>query len=316
METVACNLCGCTEYRHYATIPDLLLERLDVTATLVQCTDCGLVYQNPRPTLSEMGQHYPSDYEPYADTSPTNTTTRMSGKNWLVQKAIAYGIHKRCRFVTRHKTGGSLLDVGCATGTFLLGMQQDPNWETVGVELSDEVAEFARTHNNLDVFTGTLEEANFPDEQFDAVTMWDVLEHLHDPEASMREIHRILKPDGIVVMRVPNLHSWDAVVFGNNWAGLDAPRHLYVFTPTTLNALLAKSGYEFISNSSAIGGYVTFALSVRFWLTARGASPKVKRTTRKILYNPIARLISVPVFYIPSVLRRGPMIVTTARKAR
>ena len=308
METTVCNLCGNAATQPFATVPDLLLERLSVTAALVCCTQCGLVYQNPRPTLIEMGQHYPPEYEPYTD----HAEQRKS--NWLLQKAIDYGIQKRCRFVTKHKAGGSILDIGCAAGTFMLGMQAQGKWQTYGVEISSEVARLARERHNLNVFTGTLEEAAFPDQMFDAVTLWDVLEHLHDPTATLREIHRILKSDGLLLIRVPNLASWDAKLFGKTWAGLDAPRHLYVFTPDTLTQILATAGFGVVNHSCAIGSYVTFVLSVRFWFSARNSSTATKQWVTRILYHPMARLASAPFFYLPTLTLRGPLLVTTVQK--
>lgn len=308
METVPCNLCGSTSAAPFATVRDLLLERLDVSATLVQCRCCGLVYQNPRPTPAEIGQHYPPEYEPYTDHAA------QKKRNWLLQQAIDYGINKRCRYVTRHKQSGTLLDIGCAAGTFLVGMRRQGNWQLHGVELSADVAQIARERHGLDVFSGTLEEAAYPDNMFDAITMWDVLEHLHDPSESLREIYRILKPGGLLVIRVPNLASWDAQIFGNAWAGLDAPRHLYVFTPQTLREMLEQRYFKVLDNSCGIGSYVTFALSVRFWLTAHEASDQTKQNALRLLYHPLSRLISAPLFFIPSQLGRGPLVVTTAQK--
>lgn len=309
MESVACNHCGSTDSVQVGCIPDLLLERLDVTAQLVRCRRCGLVYQNPRPTLEEMAQHYPPEYEPYTDYAGQRQ------KNPLLRRAYEYGTNKRCRFVTKHKQGGRLLDIGCAAGTFLLGMRRQAGWEVEGVEPSAGTAELARRHG-LQVFTGTLEEAHYAGNSFDAVTMWDVLEHVHDPAGTIREIRRVLKPGGILLVRVPNLGSWDARLFGKRWAGLDAPRHLFVFTPPTLRVMLQEQGMEVVEESSKIGSYVTFVLSVRFWMTARGMSPAAKRRVSGLLYHPIMRVASAPFFYIPSLLKRGPLLVTIAQKPR
>jgi SAM-dependent methyltransferase len=221
---------------------------------------------------------------------------------------------KRRRYVTQFKAGGRILDIGCATGAFLLAMQMHGRWQVNGVELNDKVARIACERYGLEVFAGTLEEARFPAAHFDAVTLWDVLEHLHDPMSSLREIHRILKPGGIVVLRVPNLRSWDAHLFGEYWAGFDAPRHLYVFTPQMMNELLARSGFTVLNHDTAIGSYVTFVLSIRFWLTARRVSPRVQRTILVLFNHPLARLVSAPIFFLPNLIRRGPLLVTIARK--
>ncbi len=305
-ETVSCNLCDGTLDEPYLVVQDRLLARAEVSATLVRCRRCGLVYQNPRPTLAAMGEHYPDAYEPYAD--------HMAEAGDLEQRAIEYGIQKRTRFVTRQVDSGRILDVGCATGTFLVGMRTLGRWQVEGVEINPQVAEAARNRFGLQVHTGTLEEAALPPARFDAVTMWDVLEHVHDPTHTLQEIHRILKPGGIVVIRVPNLDSWDVKLFGTNWAGYDAPRHLYVFTRRTLTALLRKTGFRVVDHSCAIGSYMTFAISVRFWLTARGVSEPMQRRIHSILYAPITRLASAPFFMAPNWIGRGPLLVTTARK--
>jgi 2-polyprenyl-3-methyl-5-hydroxy-6-metoxy-1,4-benzoquinol methylase len=308
MESVPCNFCGATATEPFVVVSDLLLERLDVKTTLVRCRQCGLVYQNPRPTLAEMGEHYPPQYESYADQ------TVQTKRNWLLQKAVQHGANKRCRFVTRHKPAGKLLDVGCAMGGFLLAMRDQGNWTLTGVEVNQSVAALARERHGLDVFAGTLEEAQFPTASFDVVTLWDVFEHLHDPQHALTEIHRILRPDGIVVIRVPNLASWDASLFGATWAGLDSPRHLYILTPATLTAFLTKAGFGVVEHSCGIGSYMTFILSIRFWLTARGVSAKTKDSLMKVLYHPVARLLSAPLFYLVSLTLRGPLLVTIARK--
>jgi len=308
MEITTCNLCGSAASEDVKLIPDYLLERPQVVAELVRCRACGLVYQNPRPTLAEMAAHYPQEYEPYTDR------TASKEPNPLLKRAYAYGTQKRTRFVTRRKSGGRLLDIGCASGTFLLGMQAHRGWQVQGVEPSAQVAAYARAMHNLDVFPGTLEEANFPTGAFDCVTMWDVLEHVHDPLGTLREISRVLSDDGILVIRVPNLASWDAQIFGDAWAGLDAPRHLFVFRPETLGAMLAQACFEMVELSCGIGGYVTFVLSIRFWMTARHWSEETRQRVTQILYHPAARLASAPFFWTPSVLKRGPLMVVTARK--
>ncbi len=308
METVACNLCGAEDATPFAVVPDLLLDRPDVHAHLVRCRRCGLVYQNPRPTPAEIGEHYPPSYEPYADT-------RKGRVGRLLQRAYAYGMYKRTRYVTTAvPQGGRLLDLGCATGTFMAAVRDAGGWQVEGVELIEEVAQAARTRHGVKVFAGTLEQAAFADASFDAVTMWDVLEHLHDPVATLVEVNRILRPGGAVIIRVPNLESWDAALFGNYWAGLDAPRHLTVYTRTTLRRALTMAGLRLERFSTGIGSYVTFVLDVRFWMNAHDISAATKAVVAKALLNPVTRVASAPLFYIPSALGAGPALVTVARK--
>ena len=308
MEYTVCNLCSSTNATPVIDdLPDFLLHRNGVSTTLVKCTTCGLVYQNPRPALVEMAAHYPPDYESYAPEPDAENSS------WLLRQAIRYGVAKRCRYVTRYKRAGRLLDMGCATGIFLQGIRNCGNWEPYGVEINEHAAHIAQEHG-LDVRLGTLEQAGFADEFFDVVTLWDVLEHLHDPAGSLREIYRILKPDGLVVIRVPNASSWDSRLFGRYWAGLDSPRHLYVFTPVTLNALLAANRFRSIARSSQIGAYTTFLLSLRFWSGARDKPSTARDFLVKFLYHPVMRLLSVPLFYLGGLGLRGPLVVATATK--
>lgn len=315
METVPCNLCGSSQAAQEYEVSDYYFERPEVIARLVRCQSCGLVYQNPRPTLEEMGQHYLPEYELY---SATNEGSGSGFKARLMERAIRYGMDKRASFVTRHKAGGRWLDVGCAAGTFLHSIQQTParsSWELYGVEINPAAADIARTWYGLNVFTGSLEQADYPDRYFDAITLWDVLEHLHSPVESLREIRRILKPEGILALRVPNLQSWDARVFGRYWAGLEPPRHLFVFSPETLTRLLQKAGFQVQEISTRVGSYPTFVLSARFWLYGHGVSASHRQSIIRALQHPVARVISAPLFFVSSVLKRGPQMVIRATQA-
>jgi SAM-dependent methyltransferase len=197
---------------------------------------------------------------------------------------------------------------------FLREMQNNVGWEVYGVEINEFAACVAREQHWLDVRVGTLEQAAFPDEFFDAVTLWDVLEHLHDPVASLREIRRILKLDGVLVIRVPNANSWDAALFGRYWAGLEPPRHLYVFTPNTLGALLTANSFRAKSWSSNIAAYTTFLLSLRLWSNAQKRPNAARDFLIRSLHHPLMRLLVAPVFYLDGIGLRGPLMVVTAFK--
>jgi len=306
MERTTCNLCNGTDYLERFTVPDLLLDRKEIKATFVQCTSCGLIYQNPRPGQEEIADHYPPEYDSY--------NNGVDSASFLQNAVFSYGINKRRRFVTRVKNEGRLLDIGCATGQFLRGMQRYPDFELVGVEIDHDAAHIAQSQYGLNVFNGRLEEAGFPDAHFDAVTLWDVLEHLPDPSASLMEIHRILKPDGILVLRVPNAGSWDARIFGKFWAGVDAPRHLYIFDRRTLAALLKKTGFKILRTNGNLGSYNSVVISLRFWLASKNVANKNRQRMEKILVHPIARLISAPFFFFLGFGTRGPFLIVTAAK--
>ncbi len=309
VENVKCALCGQDNPQPLFAVPDLLLDRPTVIAQFVRCKNCGLIYQNPRPTFEAMQRHYPPEYTSYSDP-----LTCLEKPFSLRKLAVLYGLYKRTRFVTKHKsTPGRLLDVGCATGAFLWAMQKR-NWEVYGVEISQSAVMVARNRYQLEVFHGTLQEAAFPTEFFDVVTMWDVLEHLHDLQNSLQEVYRILKPNGLFLARVPNFSSLDAKWFKSNWAGLDAPRHLYVFTPQTLTKLVEKNGFSVRERSGGIGGYPTFVLSILFSLTAQKKSKSLLFLVRRILLSSPAVILSAPFFYILERLNYSALLIVVAEK--
>jgi 2-polyprenyl-3-methyl-5-hydroxy-6-metoxy-1,4-benzoquinol methylase len=307
-EGVKCNLCNGSDEELLFNIPDFMLEREDVITTLVRCRRCGLVYQNPRPTIKQMAMHYPQEYDPFIAQSSVKRSS------WLATQAIEYGLNKRCRFVTRYKRGGRILDLGCATGNFLDAMSKRPGWELYGVEINSEAAQVARQQYHLNVFIGTLEQARFSNEYFDAITLWEVLEHLHDAAATLREIQRILKPDGLLVIRLPNLASWDAGLFGKYWAGYDAPRHLYVFNPNTIKKILDQAGLHIEAMSCRSGGYASFVISVNFWISGKKLNSKIRQKIQTILRSPVTNLVTAPFFFISNLLLRGSTLTIIARR--
>jgi 2-polyprenyl-3-methyl-5-hydroxy-6-metoxy-1,4-benzoquinol methylase len=308
VESVVCALCGSSDSREVIIAPDIQMNRPEVTSRLVRCRNCGLVYQNPRPSAGELDAHYPDDYELYRPPPKQGRSAR------LLSLAYAWGMRKRTGFVTRAMPGGRLLDVGCGAGIFLEAMQALPGWSVEGVELKQSVAEQVNQRLGIPVFPGTLESANFPDESFDAVTLWDVLEHVLDAPETLGQIARILRPGGVFVARVPNWASFDRSLFGQAWAGYDAPRHTYVFSQRTLSMLMEKQGLEVTEISGNIGNYVTFALSAKYWMALRGVEPRRRERISRFLFSPAMRVASAPFFLLPSKLVRGPVLVMTARK--
>jgi SAM-dependent methyltransferase len=309
MEQVACALCGSREEELVYSLPDWMLENKTVQARLVRCLRCGLIYQNPRPTPNEIDRFYPDNYSPYTASDDDGR------KSWLLRKAVQVGLERRYRWATQmHPSGGRLLDVGCATGIVLDYIQRKPGWTVSGVDISNTAAEVARQKYGLEVFTGTLESAHFDDCTMDVVTLWDVLEHLFDPGGTLDEIRRILKPGGLLVIRVPNADSRDAAFFGPYWSGWEPPRHFYAFGKDQLAAMLAKHGFEVKRSSCRFGSYMTFALSIRFWMVGKGIKPDRRAKITRLIYHPITRLLTAPFFFLLSLDQRGSSMTVAAVK--
>ncbi len=142
------------------------------------------------------------------------------------------------------------LELGCSHGAFLQQLR-DRGWECVGIEPAAEVASRA-VERGLDVRVGSLESVIANDSQtfapnsFDAIFAWMVIEHLHDPVATLRLARELLKPDGTLSISIPNFGCWGRRAFGRIWYALQLPTHLQHFTSVSLRRMLAASGFELV----------------------------------------------------------------------
>lgn len=225
---VYCNYCGSDNYRLLYSVNPHSHRNSDI----VQCRDCGLIYVNPRgPVAGEDAGYFTELYLPQAE--------------------IAKGAARFClNEVGRYHSGDRLLDVGCAAG-FLLDLARAEGWEVFGVDTSGAAASYARKRLGLEVITGTVEEARFPEEFFDAVTMIETIEHMADPLSAPIEVHRVLKPKGLLFLTTPNIGGWIARLKGRGWFLLIPEGHLYYFTPWTISMILTKAGFEIIELRTA-----------------------------------------------------------------
>lgn len=304
MEMIPCPLCGGRDAVVVARHRDRLLG-IEGEFTTTRCTGCGLHYLNPQPTRQELERHYPETYEPYLAGAGGTLS-------WSKRLSVEYGLAKRCRAVTRYKAGGRLLEIGCANGLFLDAMRRRGDWELQGVDISPHAVSAAREQLGLDVFQGSLHEAQFASGSFDAVVMWDVLEHVHDPAATLVEIRRILAPDGVLVFRLPMLDAWERRWFGRYWSGWDAPRHLTLFSRQTLSLMLARSGFHIEKTACMSGGYLTFALSMRFWARDR-LSARGQHWLRVLMESLPMRLVTAPLFYLIDRVQKCTVVTVVAR---
>lgn len=261
MKEVQCNLCGSDDWQVLQAVP---VQRFGPPGefNLVQCQNCGLQYLNPRPSLADLGDYYPPAYREYRASIDEPSRRRYQ--------------EEKLRKVQAFSQRGRLLDVGCADGRFL-HVARGAGWKVQGVEVAEASAAYASETYGLDVFSGELREANLPDQYFDVVTFWHVLEHLQDPLGELHEAYRVLKPDGLLVADVPNIASWQASFFGANWRALDVPRHLYHFSPDSLKAMLARAGFtcfkiSYWSRGHNMGAWNEGSMNLIFGLIPKSAS--------------------------------------------
>lgn len=302
---MACNLCRADDTEFLFEGHDRFHD-VPGTYRLVRCRRCGLIYLDPMPTPEELARHYPTDYFPYSraiDDEPS----------WFTRWDRRYGMHKRCRAVIQvaGQQRGRVLDVGCATGNFLNAMR-DRGWQTFGVEPNPYAANYARERLGLDIFRGELEQASYDTGFFDLVTLWDVLEHVPDPRATLEEVARVLRPGGALVLTLPNPETWEVKLFGPYWVGWDVPRHLHLFTRGVLTWYLNEADFEIVKIISFTGRYHIFLLSLDLW--ARERCPRMRKILLGILKSWPVRLLGLAFYSVSDRVWLSSIMTVFARR--
>jgi SAM-dependent methyltransferase len=221
---VRCDLCGSDRCR-----PVLRGEGF----RFVRCLHCGLVYQNPQPLFEDLRSRYGRDYFHYELENERNFFQLMK----LGLRDIQFD-----RLARAFGPGRTFLDVGCATG-MLLAFQRSRGFRVQGVELCRESAEHGRRQRNLPIFIGTLEQAAFPEGSFSVVHFSHLIEHLTAPASFLREVHRILARDGLLIVVTPNIAGLQARLLGPRWRSAIAD-HLHLFSRRTLVRMLELTGFR------------------------------------------------------------------------
>lgn len=230
IQDVVCAVCGADDTCSVLFHDELSLRSRSRTRwRIVRCRNCGLVYVNPR-ARQDPEAGYTDDEYGFARSHLADLGT--DGRPHALRVLDDLG----------REPPGRLLDVGCATGEFLLEARRR-GWDTFGVEMSPYAAAVAR-RRGLDVRVGSLSDARLPPGGFDAVTLLDVIEHLRDPKAELREIHRLMKAGGRLIVETPNWRSIYRVLLRGRWAALQPRLHLLYFDAWTLGRLLQSSGFE------------------------------------------------------------------------
>jgi SAM-dependent methyltransferase len=226
---------------------------------IVRCLGCGHRYLNPPPTAEEVRALYDESY-----FKSDGSLDRGYGDYAAQAHNIRRTFRDRLRFLP--ETRGKLLDVGAAAG-FFVEQCRAAGWDAEGVEPSEWASRYAREELGQPVKTCGLAEANFPDNSFDVVTCWEVIEHLPDPRTLLAEIARVLKPGGLLYMSTPDAGSLVARGSGKRWLGwYKVPEHLQFFDRGGLSRLASEVGFHVES-----GLYVCLPVSLEFAMQRLGA---------------------------------------------
>ena len=202
-----------------------------------QCADCTLRFTQDVPSADAIVSYYQSAaYISHSDT-------KKGLINRLYHLVRNYTLSQKKALIVKESSteNGSLLDVGAGTGAFAHTMQK-AGWQVTGIE-----PDVTARNNALSQYQLTLEKpetlVQLGTAQFDVITMWHVLEHVHDLTIYLQTYQRLLQPNGCLIIAVPNYTSYDAHVYNENWAAYDVPRHLYHFSPASMQILVQQFGF-------------------------------------------------------------------------
>lgn len=225
-----CPVCQKTEFRNRLVVEDYTVSH--ESFAIVQCAGCGFQFTNPRPTASEIGKYYESD----AYVSHNSTAGGLV--NQAYKLARVFTMRRKVKLLNKlAPRRGKLLDYGCGTGHFL-SAAKSAGWQVSGFEPNARARAEASTRLEQPVGEEVLEA--LPAGSFDAITLWHVLEHVHTLNETLAQLVSLLKPDGVLLIAVPNVESLDAQHYREQWAAYDVPRHLYHFAPKSMAQLLKK----------------------------------------------------------------------------
>ena len=253
LEQVSCPVCGSEDARLLVRARDLNT-LMPGEFTLMRCRQCSMAYVNPRPTREEIAKYYPKHY--WAPPPPEDTPPYLDVATRTALATIA-----------RDFPGGRVLDVGCGVGK-VAAVMRERGLDAVGLEPYEHACNIAREHYGLECVCAFLQQADLPGQSFDAVTIFDVLEHVDDPVGDLRKARSILKPGGLVFVKVPNIDALQFRVLGRWWYWLDIPRHLMHFSPRSLHRALQEAGFADVRCRAIpdTQGAMVFQASILYWL--------------------------------------------------
>ncbi|HWR32588.1 MAG TPA: class I SAM-dependent methyltransferase [Chitinophagaceae bacterium] len=231
-----CPICGAADIKEVFAVKDHTVS--GESFTVVECINCSLRFTQDVPDAASIAPYYKSeDYISHTDTSK-GLINRLY--RWVRKRTL-----KKKRKLMENLTGvksGHLLDVGSGTGAFVNEMNEH-GWQVTGLEPDEGARGVARKLYNAELKDIT-EFYQLPSDNFDAITLWHVLEHVHELFAYVEQLKKLLKVNGKLFIAVPNYTSKDAAIYKEYWAAYDVPRHLYHFSPKSMQVLMEKHGLK------------------------------------------------------------------------
>jgi 2-polyprenyl-3-methyl-5-hydroxy-6-metoxy-1,4-benzoquinol methylase len=228
-----CPVCKSSEIESSLLVKDFSVSGKEFAVWT--CQVCSLRFTQDAPIIEEIGDYYQS--EQYI----SHTDSRQGIIHKLYHLVRSYTLQKKRALIRRvsGRTSGNVLDIGCGTGGFL-NVMKDAGWNTIGLEPNETARKMAAS-KGLDVYNSddlfTLKQ------KFQVITMWHVLEHVHELHRYMNRIATLLEQEGVFIVAVPNYTANDQLAYQQYWAAYDVPRHLYHFSPASMKTLAEKHGF-------------------------------------------------------------------------
>lgn len=246
-QVIPCPLCGFDEY-------EVVFKKRGYT--FVRCNSCSLVFTNPQVLKEKVEELYASAL---SNELWMEVLLSEAEKSWR-DDYFKDNLSQIQRFVSP----GRLLDVGCATGQFIQ-IAKESRWDVMGLELSDKASEYVRNVLNLPVLQSTIEDAPFKDDEFDAVTLFGVLEHVPDPIKVLTEALRVVKPGGVIAVIVPNVYSLLTMFLREKAVTFDGRNHLIYFSMKTLEKLFQNVSLEVAHKDTMLAGLPNIIRYTQFY---------------------------------------------------
>jgi 2-polyprenyl-3-methyl-5-hydroxy-6-metoxy-1,4-benzoquinol methylase len=229
-----CPICNHLEHEVFLTVKDHMITQ--EVFTIVRCKGCGFHFTNPIPELDKIGAYYKS--EEYV----SHSSSKKGLINFLYGVVRKRTLNQKVAWLNKVARGKHLLDVGCGTGHFLRTAKQK-GYHVTGIEPDEDARHFANEENDIQPLPQE-KLYELPENSFDAITMWHVLEHVYELNADLEKMAALLKKDGVFMIAVPNMAAYDAQLYKEYWAAYDVPRHLYHFQQSNIVQLFSKYGFE------------------------------------------------------------------------
>lgn len=315
-----CHICGCNDYKAIFQVTDKN-QGVPGKWQILVCVECGLGVLYPMPGSPEIASYY-------LDNFYTSDGRRF---NIFVEKFRGLVAGLRGKALRRlMPKGGKLLDFGAGSGHFGAAMAK-VGWKVTSIDLATHVDDQEDTHFSM---LGDRVYLDLPDASFDVVTLWYVIEHLRNPRLVLKDLKRVLKPGGILLLAQQNFESYQSRFFRECWLILDPPRHLYQFSPKNLTHLIEQEGFhstEVKYSSLEMGPFTILQSSLNLILGNRNylfhflkhrnlgfvqddGYPRKKMVILSLGLSIILGPLSLLVYYVLLALRSGDVFTLYARK--